>query len=626
MDPYKVLGVSEGKIKNPSDLVPVRQRARKLYKRYAAEKKKFDAKKVLEAFDLIKKNLKGKPGEGANKILGRSRMERMMDKHFNHQTKEIKKDKQLKKQLRKARKGEARLHLPGDKERIPTGRGARLKKKRRRRHSRVIPKKQIETLEGLQRLAAVLPHKSKFTKGIRLVHRWMKEYMNQDNREFVFEVLQEVAELEFLTEDPDARGDVILVFEYLLTYYAKWFEEEPPRGMLASYWRLATVLACRCFTDDAFTLTATISKLNEALVLLENHRELLGDRVRFEDDHPKDERKERKRERSPSPMARGMKTPDSPMSESPVEVPWPEATDSEDEAKTAKAEMKFEVKAEIKTEVKTDVKTDVKTEFKTEVEAEVKEEVEGEIKDEMPDKDESFVRDENKVHAKNEMKDEVKEDFDFLCLSPSPSPGPSPAPATDAIDLSSDEDAGSKTIAIESEEDGDCNEALDIDSEDEWIKEEEISSTDSSDGDSVIMEEGDVNLVDDSVFPVPRAAASLYRLRAHLVDRCLATLFQQRNPLWARPKIDAFFQDLFYRRSVFAAEQRTLIEAWQSRIKTLQKAGDRAVGEANNPLEAHRPVVDSREERVAIDADSNAWAAKQTFDSRDKCGGSRVIR
>jgi len=37
--------------------------------------------------------------------------------------------------------------------------------------------------------------------------------------------------------------------------------------------------------------------------------------------------------------------------------------------------------------------------------------------------------------------------------------------------------------------------------------------------------------------------------------------------LWARPKIDAFFQDLFYRRSVFAAPQRIQIEAWQSRIK-----------------------------------------------------------
>jgi len=113
----------------------------------------------------------------------------------------------------------------------------------------------------------------------------------------------------------------------------------------------------------------------------------------------------------------------------------------------------------------------------------------------------------------------------------------------------------------------------------------------------------------------------------HFVFRCLGTLFQNRGPLWARPKIDAFFQDVFYRRSIFNPAQQVQVEAWQSRIKVMQKNGERDVGDANsNPLEAHRPVVDSREWSTDIDGAGSSWAAKQTFDSRDRCGGSRVIR
>jgi len=135
----------------------------------------------------------------------------------------------------------------------------------------------------------------------------------------------------------------------------------------------------------------------------------------------------------------------------------------------------------------------------------------------------------------------------------------------------------------------------------------------------------DVEYVDFE-FKVPSTAAILRWTSENFVDRCLGTLFANRGPLWAQGKIDTFFQDVFYRRSVFKPQLQTQVEAWQARIKVLQKNGGRAVGEANNPLEAHRPVVDSRETRTVIDSDSNAWAAKQTFDSRDKCGGSRVIR
>merc|ERR1712166_955790 len=62
---------------------------------------------------------------------------------------------------------------------------------------------------------------------------------------------------------------------------------------------------------------------------------------------------------------------------------------------------------------------------------------------------------------------------------------------------------------------------------------------------------------------VPDTAASLRMLSDHFVNRCLGTLFMHRGPMWARPKIDAFFQDVFYRKAIFTQAQQTQIEAWQ---------------------------------------------------------------
>ena len=114
MDPFKILGVANREIKGPSDVEKLRRRAKKLFKRYASEKKKFEAKKVLEAFEHVQRSQK----MSDIKILGRSRKERELDKHFNHQTKEIKNNKEVRRHLKRARKGTRyqRMHLPGDKD------------------------------------------------------------------------------------------------------------------------------------------------------------------------------------------------------------------------------------------------------------------------------------------------------------------------------------------------------------------------------------------------------------------------------------------------------------------------------------------------------------------------------
>jgi len=174
-----------------------------------------------------------------------------------------------------------------------------------------------------------------------------------------------------------------------------------------------------------------------------------------------------------------------------------------------------------------------------------------------------------------------------------------------AVEISLDSDDDGKVACIDSEES-----VHDIDSvEDEDEVHESLSSGESSEVEAV-----------DSSFRVPDTAESLRMLSEHFVNRCLGTLFMHRGPMWARPKIDAFFQDVFYRKAIFTQAQQTQIEAWQGRIKVLQKGGERVVGEANNPMEAHRPVIDSREMTTLIDSDSNAWAAKQTFDGRGASG------
>merc|ERR1711957_521148 len=205
------------------------------------------------------------------------------------------------------------------------------------------------------------------------------------------------------------------------------------------------------------------------------------------------------------------------------------------------------------------------------------------------------------------------------------------------IDSIDDDDdvlqSGSEDIDIDSKSDSSLAEMdVDIDSIEGHLSEEEIGSSDEIEEEDIICSDGEASAsseVEDSIFIVPSAGKSLTQLQHCFVERCLATLYKQRGPMWARPKIDPFFQDIFYKRAILLPQQQTSVEGWQARIKSLQKNGARDVGMENAnacPLQSHRPVIDSRETRNITDADSNAWAAKQTFDSRESCGGSGVLR
>jgi len=601
-----VLGTPQSKITHDSDLVPVRRRAKLLYKRFKDEKNKFEAKKVLEAFEMIKANLKGKIGEGQHKLIGRSRKERELDKHFNHQTKEIKKDKGLKRTLRRAMDGgtgEKRVRLRGDKERVARPRRRDQRKHQKKKHR--LKKKQrnkVDCLQGLQKLKGFLESETKFPKAIPLLNRWVREYMNQDNRGHIFEVLHQLAVADYVIDKSDtgrnARQEVIQVFEYVIGYFASWFDEAENHQMLRWAWQVACVLACQCFTDDAFILSRTIVTLNEVLNLLEKNKDVLQEDDQLE---------------APGSEIGGMRglptPPGSPEeADSPHEAPSPHAAPLGTPAPLASPSVSdndgdglmefYATPSPSDDDEDENHSEDVKEEFK-ELKLEFKEEF----------KEEKVEIKEEKGATKVDIKSEAKQ-------------------------------ARRKVIrkAVEIDSESDVKEAI-IDSDKEEVigSEESVNLVDSeADSGSVYEDLGelssgsgsDVEYID-FAFRVPSTTFILRWIAEIFVFRCLGTLFAHRGPQWAQGKIDTLFQDVFYRRSVFKPLLQTQIEAWQSRIKVLQKNGgsSRNVGDANaNPLESHRPVVDSREMMTVIDSDSNAWAAKQTFDSRDKCGGSRVIR
>eukprot|EP00933_Yihiella_yeosuensis_P013838 TRINITY_DN12641_c0_g1_i5.p1 TRINITY_DN12641_c0_g1~~TRINITY_DN12641_c0_g1_i5.p1 ORF type:complete len:559 (+),score=132.91 TRINITY_DN12641_c0_g1_i5:89-1765(+) len=558
MDPYKVLGIPQHKIKAPSDLNIARERAKKLYKRYAGEKRKFDAKKVLEAFDMVKRNMK-KIGEGEHKLIGRSRKERELDRHFNHQTKEIKKSRTVKKELRNARYGERRMHLPGDKERIP--RYHRSRKRRRAQKEKEMRRAKyanVDILQGLNRLAAVLPQKSKFPKVIKLLHRWLKEYMNIDNREYVFVVLNNITRLEHLAQDRESRHDVLVTFEYVLTYFQEWFEMNESNQMLREAWRTATILTCGCYTDDAFTLNGIMRQLGEAFSLIEKHQATI-------ESHLEDK---------------------------------------------AKREAKLEFKAEVAKLEEKGIKVESKF-------GEVK--VEGNESGKPAASAASPMSNDASPTASPDGNAPVKEEGDeedFFGGGCDDSDDDDDDEDDESEDKESDEEAeAAKTEAVKKEPKDNCV-ILDSD-EDGEVKEEILSSGESD-------QEGEA--LGESIFPIPASGESLAFMRETFVTKCLQALFINRGPLWARTKIDNFFQDVFYRKACLDEKQQMQVSAWQARIKVLQKEGEHKIGEVNNISESKRPVVDSREDRTVFDADSNAWSGKQTFDAREVAGGRNVIR
>mmetsp|Transcript_43173 Transcript_43173/g.101482 ORF Transcript_43173/g.101482 Transcript_43173/m.101482 type:complete len:568 (-) Transcript_43173:112-1815(-) len=567
MDPFKVLQIPRRPVNNQADLDQVRAKAKKLFKRYGAEKNKFEAKKVMEAFEMIRREMK----QAHVKILGRSRKERELDKHFNHQSKEIKKNKDLRRMLRHEAKGGKRMHLRGDKERI-----AAPKKKKRKRVAGPKATQEMNVLRALGRVAPYLKDPVKFPKAMALLYKWIKDCMSMDNFEHVFLVLQDVVNSPLVVSEADGRQEVIKVFNYVLNYFESWFGEAEERQTMEKHWRVGTLLACQCFTDDAFTLSSTISNLNKVMDFLRERKPLL-EAAEAELAAGPSTRRVLKQEEGGEPDSKKLKTAkeededeDGDDSEAKDMVKEEMEDDDEEEEEEAKGFGKL-----AKDEDAADEHVDKKLKLET-------------VKKEDPDLGRTCSRQSLMSAASNVTSIDLDDDDEKSEISSGES-----APPVEEIDDGSSDDVGVLEEEIE------------------------ISLGDSS------SDDGEAEEV---IFPMPSAKKSLLHLREKFVDRCLATLFQQRGPLWAKPKIDAFFQDVYYKKDMLSLEQQERVEAWQARIKVMQREGERAVGEANNPMEAQRPVIDSRETLTLFDADAGAWAAKQTFDARDRFGGSKTLR
>lgn len=593
MDPFKVLGIPEASITKPSDIEKVRAKTKQMFKRNLEEKRKFDAKKCLEAFEMIKRKLnKNNIGDENCKILGRSRKERELDKHFNHQSKEIKGNKDLRRELKKRKESaKATYQLPGEnKERISKRRVRRYEKKKLQIKKEKAKKKiPVDVIDGLRRLTGFMTKKDKFFKCMEMLYRWIKEYMNRENRQYVFVALSNAIESGHLTHDNDTRAQVLHIFNYTLGYYEYWFTEpgKKDRQAFQRFWRVASVLRVHCYTDDAFTLNNTIQSLTDVMKTIEEES-LSGLNEGEEEDAPGQEGddspnfSEAEQEESirqsllESHQNGGDEEDDDDdmaalfggfMDDEPRPSPSPEP-EASPSPEAAGPPEKPSVKSE---NARVDGDT-VKKEKSGKQEKSVKKEQEN-------GKEERA--------AKKAKKEEVKKE--------------QPKKIIKAEVIDSDDE-----IEIKSESDGEQQvkeeENLISCSSDESY--DEISSEDSDDGVEFIK----MDDRQETIFKTPTSAASFNKLRHHFTE-CLGTLMKTRVHLWARPKIDAFFQQVYYKKDFFAEDQITKIEAWQARIKA--GVAEQKIGEANIPLESKNPVVDARAEVSIASAGSHTWANKQ---------------
>lgn len=558
-----------------------------MFKRYQEEKKKFDAKKCLEAFEMIKRKLKkNNIGDENCKILGRSRKERELDKHFNHQTKEIKGNKDLRHELKKRKQSAtAQYTLPGEhKERISKRRIRRYEKKKQLIKKEKAKKKvPVDVIDGLRRLTGFMLKKEKFYKCMEMLYRWIKEYMSRENRQYVFIALSNAIESGHLVHDNDTRTQVLLIFEYTLAYYDYWFTE-PGKGKnreaFKRFWRVASVLRVHCHTDDAFTLNTTIQSLNDVMKSIEEDSlsALNGDDAdenvpeQMEDASPNFSEAEQEEsvrqsllekqqnedaEEDDDDMAAlfgGFMNDEPPPSPSPdpVASPSPEASEKPngptvkadnsgvngEKAKKEQSVKKEQCNGKEEKPAKKAKKEDVKKEPAKKV-----------IKAEIIDSD-------DEIEIKSEDEEQVKQEEDLISCSSDES--------YDEISDTDDDDDGVQFVRMDDRE--------------------------------------------ETIFKTPSFDSSFNKLRHHFTE-CLGTLMKTRQHLWARPKIDAFFQQIYYKKDFFTEEQITKIEAWQARIKAGR--AEQKVGEANIPLESKNPVVDARAEVGVASAGSHTWANKQ---------------
>eukprot|EP00392_Amoebophrya_sp_AT5.2_P008754 g8782.t1 len=102
MDPYKLVGFEEFEIRTKQDLERVRVRVKKKWKslcgeaqklseagkKSEADRVKYDAAKLNEAFETVKQRFHKPPEQ----LIGRGRKERELDGFFNHQSKELRRN------------------------------------------------------------------------------------------------------------------------------------------------------------------------------------------------------------------------------------------------------------------------------------------------------------------------------------------------------------------------------------------------------------------------------------------------------------------------------------------------------------------------------------------------------
>lgn len=564
MDPYKIL-----QLPPTADLEACRQKAKNLFKRYMQEdKNKFDAKKVLEAFEMVKRAKKKAHSSNTQQVLGRSRKERELDGLFNKQTKKIDKTKKrnrekqrmLEKQIRRrggSASGKAQMLAMRDKFKRSSRRSGRRRTERPMGPAAPPPRKKAregpianDPLDALYKIIQHLPVEKKFQPAMNLLHRWITEVMKdpEDCKEHLFYALQTAFDTGFVvSRDADRRAVVMKVFRYVLLQRS-WFAT-PAEERLRTVWDLGVVTQNEMYSDDSFEFNAAIGRLKKALAT-------------FPTEEERDAQYEREeRERAEASASAGPTPGPSPASPGP----------DEDEPRTGPALPPATPHALASPEA-----------------------------DDEPAQGPAPPP----VFGPQTQADELAADWDAPDADDEPpTQGPAPPPGGGRKRARSPSDDGNVVDVDEDRSDSGSEDGSDDGSRDDG------SRDDGSDGASDGASDAGNDTKCEAWRPPTEEEAEDLQIIGY-VD-CLGVLLGRASSgaTWARPAIEQLFTHTYHERSRIPEPLRTKVVNWQADLKRGVATG--WVDNANSILESKHVVVDGRETRMSMTSGTAEWAGKQ---------------
>lgn len=266
MDPYKLVGLDgPHNIRNKDDLEHVRKRVKKKWRDLTNQGKHYDAKALNRAWEQVKNAFEKPPEE----ILGRSRMNRLQDKFFNHQTKEMTKQgkdiNRAHKEQQMAMNKRFQNHHQGSNSHAIRQKMKeqyyRLKRARQQQPTPTGPKP--STIQMLKKVMGHVVVRNKFTKSVVLLRKWVLELLEYDTRHYGLEAIQQLVETGFCCKFSEVAKIVDETFAQMLELNPDFCDRNP---VIQTMWRDVMIPHCKVhFIEDSFKLNSFILNLKKLI-------------------------------------------------------------------------------------------------------------------------------------------------------------------------------------------------------------------------------------------------------------------------------------------------------------------------------------------------------------------------